>query len=380
MKSNNTRMEIMSKIGRNAPCPCGSGRKYKHCCGKKDNIIPFPGTSNFGSESTNHGSFGSDIPTFMEQRGTPNEATAVMNDLKKAIGDRVFDSVEEVRSFAGNFYKKENSEPVKDFLGISPTQMKMILDHSFTEKSNLVSFNIESCTDKELLAVPYVKMSLYILNFIKEKGKLKATLKLGNFPRILVTNLYDNVSIFYNESMFSVRDELDVPILGLFRELLLVSGVIKKIKGYFQLTKKGLSIVEENNLILLYKTIFNKYFDRLNWLYGTRFDKSLEFVQTARIFNLYILHKKADQFTKASTLTQYFIDAFPFVLEQLPKRGYSTPTKMIQRCFKKEFLENVAFYFGLVEDENQSVKEFDKFISCRTTPLFKKMFTWHFDK
>lgn len=21
-----------SKIGRNAPCPCGSGKKYKHCC------------------------------------------------------------------------------------------------------------------------------------------------------------------------------------------------------------------------------------------------------------------------------------------------------------------------------------------------------------
>ena len=22
-----------TKVGRNAPCPCGSGRKYKHCCG-----------------------------------------------------------------------------------------------------------------------------------------------------------------------------------------------------------------------------------------------------------------------------------------------------------------------------------------------------------
>lgn len=22
------------KIGRNARCPCGSGRKYKHCCGQ----------------------------------------------------------------------------------------------------------------------------------------------------------------------------------------------------------------------------------------------------------------------------------------------------------------------------------------------------------
>ena len=23
-------------VGRNAPCPCGSGRKYEHCCLRKD--------------------------------------------------------------------------------------------------------------------------------------------------------------------------------------------------------------------------------------------------------------------------------------------------------------------------------------------------------
>ncbi|MBR2594456.1 MAG: SEC-C domain-containing protein, partial [Firmicutes bacterium] len=23
-----------AKIGRNDPCPCGSGKKYKHCCGR----------------------------------------------------------------------------------------------------------------------------------------------------------------------------------------------------------------------------------------------------------------------------------------------------------------------------------------------------------
>ena len=23
------------KVGRNDPCPCGSGKKYKNCCGKK---------------------------------------------------------------------------------------------------------------------------------------------------------------------------------------------------------------------------------------------------------------------------------------------------------------------------------------------------------
>jgi ribosomal protein L7/L12 len=28
-------LRAQPKVGRNAPCPCGSGRKYKHCCGKK---------------------------------------------------------------------------------------------------------------------------------------------------------------------------------------------------------------------------------------------------------------------------------------------------------------------------------------------------------
>jgi hypothetical protein len=26
----------MAKIGRNSPCPCGSGKKYKRCCEKKE--------------------------------------------------------------------------------------------------------------------------------------------------------------------------------------------------------------------------------------------------------------------------------------------------------------------------------------------------------
>ena len=26
--------KTVNKIGRNEPCPCGSGKKYKNCCGK----------------------------------------------------------------------------------------------------------------------------------------------------------------------------------------------------------------------------------------------------------------------------------------------------------------------------------------------------------
>ena len=27
------------RIGRNDPCPCGSGKKYKNCCLKKENAL-----------------------------------------------------------------------------------------------------------------------------------------------------------------------------------------------------------------------------------------------------------------------------------------------------------------------------------------------------
>jgi len=30
----NTPKKPLVKVGRNEPCPCGSGKKYKKCCGK----------------------------------------------------------------------------------------------------------------------------------------------------------------------------------------------------------------------------------------------------------------------------------------------------------------------------------------------------------
>jgi uncharacterized protein YecA (UPF0149 family) len=26
-------IQVTEKVGRNEPCPCGSGKKYKNCCG-----------------------------------------------------------------------------------------------------------------------------------------------------------------------------------------------------------------------------------------------------------------------------------------------------------------------------------------------------------
>ena len=33
-KKQETYKREQPKVGRNDPCPCGSGKKYKHCCGR----------------------------------------------------------------------------------------------------------------------------------------------------------------------------------------------------------------------------------------------------------------------------------------------------------------------------------------------------------
>ncbi|NMA34368.1 MAG: SEC-C domain-containing protein, partial [Clostridiaceae bacterium] len=33
---NKSRQAVSNKIGRNDPCPCGSGKKYKKCCGANE--------------------------------------------------------------------------------------------------------------------------------------------------------------------------------------------------------------------------------------------------------------------------------------------------------------------------------------------------------
>ena len=57
----------MAKTGRNAPCPCGSGRKYKHCCAKRATDMrnaPLP-TGRTRFEPGSYGGFGKFRPSLL---------------------------------------------------------------------------------------------------------------------------------------------------------------------------------------------------------------------------------------------------------------------------------------------------------------------------
>ena len=85
---------IRMNVGRNGPCPCGSGRKYKKCClnaDKDEGVLP-----------------------------SSNAASDVMASLLQEVEGHQFESHEELQAFVDAIMQRENQAPQKHFDGLSP--------------------------------------------------------------------------------------------------------------------------------------------------------------------------------------------------------------------------------------------------------------------
>ena len=88
----------MSHAGRNEPCPCGSGKKYKRCC--------------MGQDKT----------------ASQNTVSGVSTGLLEALAGREFNSLEEAQAFGETFMEQRNQKPSDDFHGLSPEEMHCVLN------------------------------------------------------------------------------------------------------------------------------------------------------------------------------------------------------------------------------------------------------------
>lgn len=66
------------KVGRNDPCPCGSGKKYKACCLKKEQAKRAPRSMKMRSVKTLQGG----ISNMLNQVGEMNK------EIEKKVSDR----------------------------------------------------------------------------------------------------------------------------------------------------------------------------------------------------------------------------------------------------------------------------------------------------
>ena len=99
-------------------------------------------------------------------------------------------------------------------------------------------------------------------------------------------------------------------------------------------------------------------------------------VQGGAIFSLYLLHRKAGRFIRAEELGDYFIRAFPAVLDEVGPMAYWTPREKVNSCFSLRFLVRFCEYFGFVDVQREEKKPHIYELSVRKSAFYDQYITW----
>jgi hypothetical protein len=315
----------MAKIGRNDPCPCGSGKKYKHCHGGIEaKFIPFPGQ---GAEVPPFGTGNAagfpedDSPlTFMEREGRPNMATEVLKQLQAEMSARVFASDEELQAFVRGAMERRQKTPIADFLGITPDQMQRILYGGIEALGDILELS-DAFSETDAGGIPLLDACRYLLRALAEAGAIKATAK-GNLPRALVQSWWDSVIApgLDDEGLRKVlrpRGEEEAGELGFARRVAVHAGLVKLRKGIFSLTEKARRLLERGKAATLYGELFKTVGWKIDW--NADRDYRLEFhplAQESFVFTLHLLGSLATAWTPEEVIVDGWLRAFPTVREE----------------------------------------------------------------
>ncbi len=306
-------------IGRNDPCPCGIGKKYKKCCLDMDKTV-----------------------------ATAEPIDAVFSELRQALGQKEFDSQEEVQAFADSFMQRANQAPSDDFHGLSPEQMESLLSFPYDSPPLvLLPEKLDSLPE-----APILTLFNLLVEAIGEKG-LKSTAK-GNLPRQFCR---DAALAFMGDEEFadfmsyrSINKEDDFSDLHITRLVAAMAGLIRKYKGRFILSRDCRRLLSKTGLFEIYPCLFRTYAEKFNWGYRDGYQE-IPFVQHSFLFTLYLLNRYGDDWQSSVYYEDCFLRAFPMVLNEVEGSPYSTPEQEVSRCYRLRCLVNFAGFLGLAKVE-----------------------------
>lgn len=306
------------KISRNSQCPCGSGNKYKHCCGV--DLQPYDDSS----------------------------LNTLPDKLSQEIKSSDVSSLEEVNTIAEKLQADHNERPIKEFLGLTPTQMTKMLYHPW-DSPDLVSFNQNWFPKKSLAFDMFDALAMGI----GDKG-IKATAQ-GNLPIKLCNDIYTLMPDDYFHPRSSIRSEVEFDELHTIRLVGELAGIIKLRKKHFSLTVKGKKLLRSEERAHLFYTLIKTYVTKFNWGYRDGYQE-LEIIQNSWLFSLYCLSIFGGKSRSSDFYSGYFIRAFPMVLDEVNGGLHSSNEDYCSRCYESRTLKRFAKFWGLIkQSESKSV-------------------------
>lgn len=305
--------------GRNSPCPCGSGKKYKYCCLNKE-----------------------------QQYSTTSDDNNEIPGLRDALGNQQFSSLEQANEFVQRHTQKRNQAPRSEFHGLSSEQMHRILHFPF-ESPDVVIFS-DKISD-EIIA-PILTLFSLLADGIGKNG-IKPTAK-GNLPR----NLSRNIALNYwgekkfqqKMDFFKVNKEEDFFDLHVTRLVSQLAGLIRKYKGKFVLTKKCQSLLTRKQHGQLFILLFEAYVKKFNWGYWDGYEE-FPLIQHSFAFTLYLIDIYGQKEQSNYFYSDHFINAFPMLIDETPHEDYIQPADYLQRCYTWRALLHFVEFFGLAKVE-----------------------------
>jgi hypothetical protein len=334
----------MKKIGRNDPCPCGSGKKYKHCCLGKT-ALP-------------------------DEKGP---AQQVMEEMREALNSQEFDSLEEAQGFLDRFAESKNRVSQLDFLGLSSDQVYRMMYHPLEDLGDMLRFN-HRLEPGAFQGIPIVKNTLFFLTRLKDLEPLRATAK-GNLPLAFVRELHDQFRDPSLRFQFRIRSEEESINVNTLRHVLRMCGWVKKEKNNYSLTKKGGSLVDRGFSEAHFFTLLQVFTRRFNWAFQDRYP-SFWIIQGGFVFSLYLLHRKAQRFIEAEDLGDYFIKAFPTSLSGAEGIRMFNPSDTVKNCFSLRFLEHFCEYFGLVDIRREKKTPYGFHLFIKKSSFYDQYINW----
>jgi len=335
----------MSDVGRNEPCPCGSGKKYKKCCLERQ-----------------------------EKPSVTEGPAGVFGEIRQALEGRQFASLEEANAFLADFSRRQNRQSREDFAGLSPEQMGRFLYHPF-DSPDIVTF-------PEVLAgepvAPILTLFGLLVDAIGEQG-LKPTAK-GNLPRAFCREAalaYRGEDLYREWARYGhINKEEDFFELHVTRLVAELAGLIRKYRGRFILGRDCRNLLDKYGPAGIYPRLLRAYVEKFNWGYRDRYPE-LVFVQRAFLFTLYLLQRHGGSWLPHLFYEDAFLRAFPMVLGEVPPEAFFGPEKTARSCYTLRALENFAGYLGLAEVEPTGKDRYDRQYRVKKCPLLDTAVVFH---
>jgi hypothetical protein len=333
------------KTGRNDPCPCGSGKKFKNCC--------------YGQEPENL---------------SGGEGWDVLRELKGLVAGQEFTSPKDMQAFVDRHVNALNSAPRDDFEGLSSEQMHRFLHFPF-ESPDLVSFPLVLDAQP---SGPVLTLFRLLADGIGEAG-LKAT-ATGNLPRNFcreaARSYWGDEAYEKHTRIAGINKETDFFDLHVTRLTATLAGLVRKYRGRFVLTRECRRLLDKHGLRGIYPPLFRAYIQKFNWAYRD-WHQQISFIQHSFLFTLYLLSRRGGEWMPHVFYEDAFLRAFSRVLTEIEPESILSPEKVARSCYTWRALHGFVAFFGLAEVEPGSEDGYEREYRVRALPLLAETVRFH---